>query len=131
MSNFPGGGNDGGFTIRRFIQNVPVAWTQVNFRQADWMGACPQLTAAEKTRAMVVGEVRRVTVQYRAGTRIEMAEEEVPGDRICSVDATRLEKTLRFGNVLGKATMWWQGVAGTEDAEVEVSFDIPREEDLA
>lgn len=107
--------------------NAPANFAagEINFRDNDWFGACPQLDAAGKTAARARGEVKRLEIARVSGTRFEFAEEVVPGDRYLTVDATRPVKVLEFANQHGKYKFWGQQGVDPTVIEITVWFDIP------
>lgn len=108
------------------------SFAEVDFRSADWFGACPQLSFAERNNAQTRGEIRRVVVSFYSGSEVQIADEQDPGTRYCSVDATRPTMTRDFPNDLGVSSIFLNGTdeGGQDKAEILVYFDIPAEGDV-
>ena len=115
--------------VRQFAADTGGSFVAQDFRDADWFGACPQLTAAQKADAMARGEVRAITVSVTSGT-FDQAEEETPnappgGNRFVRAAAgTNITTfTRRYINAVGLHEVWWRIAAA--DGQIEVWFDIP------
>lgn len=114
--------------VRQFAASTGGAFQAQDFRAADWFGACPQLTAAQKTAAMGRGEVRAITVTVTSGT-FDQAEEADPapgtGNRFVRAAAGTSVTTFtrRYINAVGLHEVWWRIAAA--DGQIEVWFDIP------
>lgn len=115
--------------VRQFAADTGGAFVAQDFRDADWFGACPQLSTAEKNAAMARGEVRAITVTVTSGT-FDQAEEANPnaapgGNRfVRAASGTAVTTfTRRYVNAIGLHEVWWR-IAGA-DGQIEVWFDIP------
>lgn len=114
----------GTYSMTRRVSLNNASWTEIDFRAAAWTQACPQLSAAEATRAANKAELKRFTVRLVSGTSINIAEEAVPGDRYASVDATVPVFQRDWSNRENVSSLYYQ-TSGAVVIEVEIWFDVP------
>lgn len=122
----------GGYTIRRHLASATYAFNSpVDLRTDAWFGACPQLTADEKTAAKLRGEAKKVSIRLVSGTEIRLAEESSPSDRYISADATVPVVEGTWSNRTARGVLNLSSNGGAVVLEVEVEFDIPTADEVA